>query len=596
MIKIFNASDRDFTTAGNIIINPTKCIETRKKSLNGWFIDVEIPIKYKQYIEQDKLCVAKTKSKLKPQAFRIKDPEIGQRRIKFKAYHVMFDAEDYFLNDVRPTNLNGNNAINYINERTDKTSPFTVYSDVESFNTAYFIRKNLLEAWTTMEERWGGVFDADNWNIYFMTNIGKDNGETIIYGQNMQGINIIEDWSSVCTRLYPVGYDELTLPEEFLESDVQYDEPYTRTLTFETKLESEEQTEENLIEELRKNAEDYLETNKVPKISYTLSANINEKLEIGDTVHIKHPFCNITTEVLEYEYNITSEKMKTITFGNYSKDVKSKFNNIKDNINKINEKISTQEKIINNQTNLINSLNKNGYVYIDDNEILILDKIPKEKAKNVWRFGLAGLGFSSNGYEGPFETAITIDGQINAKFITTGTLQVSRIEGLTSELEGIKNSIQLNGKNIKTLVEQQTKDKTELQEAIGATQNEFNNFVNETYEKQMNAMQAQIDGQIQSYFYDYEPTLTNSPANEWTTEDDKIKHMGDLFYNSQNGLAYRFSYIDSEWVWVELQDTDVGKALANAQNALNVANNKRRVFVVQPTPPYDLRRSLDYRY
>ena len=71
MIKIFDSNDRDFSTAGNIIINPTKCIENKKKSLNGWYIEVEIPIKYKDYIEKDKLCVVKTKSKLNPQAFRI---------------------------------------------------------------------------------------------------------------------------------------------------------------------------------------------------------------------------------------------------------------------------------------------------------------------------------------------------------------------------------------------------------------------------------------------------------------------------------------------------------------------------------------------
>lgn len=90
---------------------------------------------------------------------------------------------------------------------------------------------------------------------------------------------------------------------------------------------------------------------------------------------------------------------------------------------------------------MINSLNKNGYVYIDDNEILILDKLPKEQAKNVWRFGLGGIGFSSKGYEGPFETAITMDGQINAKFITTGTMAVARIEGLANFITETSSSI-----------------------------------------------------------------------------------------------------------------------------------------------------------
>lgn len=435
MIKIFDANDRDFSSAGNIIIEPIKCNEIKKKSLNGWYLEVEVPIKYNDYIVKDKLCVVKTKSKLNPQAFRIgEEIERSTRRVKFKADHVMFDAKDYVLEDVRPTNLNALNALTYINERTNDVSPFIMYSNVENVDTAYFIRKNLLEAWEIIEERWGGVFDADNWTISLLTSVGNDNGETIIYGKNMQGFDVFEDWSSVCTKLLPVGYDGLLLPERYIESDIEYDKPYTRIIDFETDLEPEEQTEANLITELRTKAQTYIQENKVPKVSYTIISNINGDLEIGDTVKVLHPFVEIFTEVLEYEYNLISKKVVSLTFGNYNRDVKAKFNNIKNTINQINETISKQEVAINAQTNLINSLNKNGYVYIDDNEILILDSLPKENAHNVWRFGLGGIGFSSNGYEGPFETAITMNGQINANFITTGTMSVSRIEGLANQI------------------------------------------------------------------------------------------------------------------------------------------------------------------
>ena len=60
MIKIFDANDTIFNTNGNIVIKPLKLLEVKKKSLNGWYIEVEIPIKYKEYIKQDKLCVVKT--------------------------------------------------------------------------------------------------------------------------------------------------------------------------------------------------------------------------------------------------------------------------------------------------------------------------------------------------------------------------------------------------------------------------------------------------------------------------------------------------------------------------------------------------------
>lgn len=457
MIKIFDATDKIFNTAGNITINPLKCIEVKRKSLNGWYIEVEIPIKYKEYIEKDKLCVVQTKSKLNPQAFRIgEEIDYTNKIIRFIANHVMYDVNDYILLDVRPTNLNGNNALNYINQRTDKTSPFSFYSNVENVNTAYFVRKNILQALATIEERWNGVFDADNWNISFLNKVGNDNGEVISYGKNLQSMKIYEDWSNVVTRIYPVGYDGITIPEKYIESETQYEKPYSKVINFETKIEHEEQTEENLIIELRENAQKYIEENQFPKVSYEITSDINQNLEIGDTIHVKHPLVNILTEVLEYEYNVILKKVRKIVFGNFSRDVKAKFDNIKNSITEVKQALSKQESTIKNQTDLINSLNKNGYVYIDDNEILLLDRLPKEQAENVWRFGLAGIGFSSNGYEGPFNIAITMDGQINADFITTGTLNVSRIEGLSnfiSETEKSISEIEINQGNITTRVE-----------------------------------------------------------------------------------------------------------------------------------------------
>lgn len=466
MIKIFNATDTDFNTAGNIIINPLYCHEVKKKSLNGWYIDVEIPIKYKEYIKADKLCVVKTKSKLNPQAFRInKNIKYTTKKIKFTAEHVMFDSRKYALLDVRPTDLNGLNGLKYINERTDKTSPFSIVSsDVENINTVYLVRKNLLEAWEIFEERWGGVFDADNWNISFKQKVGNDNGETIAYGKNMQGFEILEDWSNVCTKILPVGPNGLLLKEVYLESEVQYEVPYTKIVEFQTKLESKEQTEANLLNELKNNAEEYLEEYCIPQVSYTVESNINQKLEIGDTIKVLHPSVKIFTEVLEYEYDLILNKVISLTFGNYKRDVKAKFDSIKNNIETIKQSVSNQEITIKEQTDLINSLNKKGYVYIDENEILILDQLPKEKAKNVWRFGLGGIGFSSNGYEGPFETAITMDGKINADFIKAGTMSTARIESLADFISDTNESIstiQLQQENITSEVSKKVNE-TEL--------------------------------------------------------------------------------------------------------------------------------------
>ena len=435
MIKIFTAKDKDFSSAGEIIIDPLKCIETKKKSLNGWYIDVEVSIKYNEYIKKDNICAIKTKSKLNLQGFRINENiERSARKIKFRAEHVMFDTRDYILEDVRAVNLNGINTLNYINSRADNITPFIFYSNVESVNTAYFIRKNLLEAMEIIEERWNGVFDADNWNINFLKQVGNDNGENIIYGKNLEGFEIFEDWTNVVTKILPVGYDGIMLPETYLNSEFQYEKPYTRVISFESNLDVNTVTRNELVLELREKAKKYLEENKYPLLSYTITSNINDKLEIGDIIQVLHPIVNIKTEVIEYEFDVIREKVIRLNFGNFTRDVKSKFDNIKNTIQKINELVSKQEIIISNQSQLINTLNKNGYVYIDDNEILILDKLPKQEAKNVWRFGLGGLAFSSNGYEGPFETAITMDGSINAKFITSGMMSTDRIEGLGEQI------------------------------------------------------------------------------------------------------------------------------------------------------------------
>ena len=564
MIKIFDANDKDFSTAGNIIINPTKCLEYKKKSLNGWYIEVEMPIKYKDYIEKDKLCVVKTKSKLNPQAFRIgNDIKKTNRKITFIANHVMFDSQDYFLVDVRPTNQNGLNALNYINERVDNVSPFTIYSDVENVNTAYFIRKNLLEAWATIEERWNGVFDADNWNISFLQSVGHDNGETIIYGKNMQSMEIYEDWSSVVTRLYPVGSNELMLPEKYIESDVKYKKPYTKTIDFQTELEQEDQTEEALIEELRTNAEAYIEENKYPKMSYTTTSDINDNMEIGDTIQVLHPLVTIKTEVLEYQYDIISKKIKSLTFGNFTRDVKTKFDNIKNTINQIGQTVSNQEAVIQQQTNLINSLNKNGYVYIDDNEILILDKIPKEEAENVWRFGLGGIGFSSNGYEGPFEIAITMDGQINADFITTGTMNVSRIEGLANIISDYNKQIASINLQLGQ-IQQQVSSIEEFSREVTGT-NEIH--LEDTVYGEGYLLNLKIKGDSDKFIY-----LT--PSNTLTPSDTLVP-FGDHFTlvsDKQNRNS-----ISNEAQIIDVVLSEPLRSLNDVYDELNIVNGKTTV-------------------
>ena len=101
-------------------------------------------------------------------------------------------------------------------------------------------------------------------------------------------------------------------------------------------------------------------------------------------------------------------------------------------------------------------------------------------------------------------------------------------------------------------------------------------------------LQDQIDGNIATWFYAGTPTLTNEPAVNWTTTEEKNQHLGDLYYDTNNGYAWRFMVQNGSYSWGRITDSDVTKALEDAANAQDTADSKRRVFVSQPTPPYDI--------
>lgn len=107
-------------------------------------------------------------------------------------------------------------------------------------------------------------------------------------------------------------------------------------------------------------------------------------------------------------------------------------------------------------------------------------------------------------------------------------------------------------------------------------------------------MQDQIDSKAEQYFYAYDPTLDNEPAKSWTTDEEKAKHVDDLFYNTETGKAYRFMKgDDGSYKWELVQDEDVTNALEAASKAQDTADGKRRVFTADaskdehPDPPYD---------
>lgn len=132
-------------------------------------------------------------------------------------------------------------------------------------------------------------------------------------------------------------------------------------------------------------------------------------------------------------------------------------------------------------------------------------------------------------------------------------------------------------------------------EAIQQSTENLNTFINGAYattisgiEDDITDLQGQIDGNITTWFYAVDPTLSNPPASSWTTTEDKNNHLGDLYYNTESGYCWRWMLEGSTYKWQRITDTDVTKALADAAKAQDTADNKRRVFTSTPTVPYDV--------
>lgn len=101
-------------------------------------------------------------------------------------------------------------------------------------------------------------------------------------------------------------------------------------------------------------------------------------------------------------------------------------------------------------------------------------------------------------------------------------------------------------------------------------------------------LQNQIDGAIETWFYDGVPTLKNAPASGWDTDMMKNNHLGDLYYDNKTGKAYRFAKDGSTYKWIIITDTELTKAIEDSSQALKDAKSKRRIFGSQPVPPYDV--------
>lgn len=108
------------------------------------------------------------------------------------------------------------------------------------------------------------------------------------------------------------------------------------------------------------------------------------------------------------------------------------------------------------------------------------------------------------------------------------------------------------------------------------------------FDGDISELKDQIDGAIQTWFYDGIPNALTEPEVNWTTDKDRQTHLGDLYYDNQTGFCYRYMNQNGVYSWGRIQDTEVTKALADAANAQTTANAKKRIFITTPKPPYDI--------
>lgn len=235
----------------------------------------------------------------------------------------------------------------------------------------------------------------------------------------------------------------------------------------------------------------------------------------------------------------------------------------------------------------------------DGSQIFYLhDKPTLAESKAVWKMTAEAWGVSTDGGQ-TWNGGMTVDGDtivrilnavgVNADWINAGAITVTDTDGsiifsvdMDTKSVYLDGSVQIGGgKSLNQTFANY------LQESKDYSDGKLSDYA-ETVTGSLGELQDQIDGQIETFYYDYEPTLQNKPASDWTSATERKKHIGDLFFNKTTGYAYRFMQDGAMWGWTLVQDTDITKAMKAAENAQDTADHKRRVFVTKPQPPYDI--------
>lgn len=375
------------------------------------------------------------------------------------------------LKDVRPENQNGyatlqwmlKNSNEYIENR-NYARDLEFSSDIDTISTAYYQDKNLYEALFDCDQsfinRWGGEIQRRGYRTIINKRIGEDRGFQVRRGKNLTSFEAETNMDNVVTRIKPVAYnghtidgyvqsgnidkyarvktitikyDDVKLQEDCEEGEVGY--ATLEELQAELIRRATLEFTENHVDELQaKYRIDFVGLAKTEE--YKKYAML-ERVYIGDTVNVYEEKLdiNVKVRVISKRYDVLRQKVIEMQLSNIDLS-KFKPTSIVEIIKEINKLPESFENVLSKAkkeaTDLINA-GINGFVVVNKNEILIMDTADKNTATKVWRWNINGLGHSLTGYNGEYNTALTMDGKmvlneltcegINAILINAGILK-----------------------------------------------------------------------------------------------------------------------------------------------------------------------------
>ena len=486
MIQIYKPENTNFKANGDMPLLPEKALV--HATLNGaWNLELQHPIDGEdrwKYITEE--AAVKVPSFNGEQLFRIKHTEKTESGVTATAEPIFMDAkEDCFLEDIRPTNKTGQEALNLMLAPNRK---YSAKSDITVRNTACYEYKNFIEALNSNEDnsfinRWGGEIFFDNYEVIVNKKQGNDYGVQMLYGKNIKKDGIQEeiDTREVVTRIFPKAYNgyKSTNP---VDSELinKYPTVKIATMTFDdVKMQqdaSEEdrangviicETQKELNKALEEKCQEQYESGiDKPKLSMSVEIVLLENTEeyreykelekvgLGDTVHCKHSKLGITTDarVIELEYDCLKKKTTQVELGDYKYNY---FNNVTSAANRIDNAIRPDGTIVGEQVQgLIDGvkaqMRAQSSAARKSNVRAVLFEDLDEQSPTYGALCLGTMGFqiaskrTVDGREWDWKTFGTGQGFV-ADLIVAGTMFADRIRGgeLMSEnyiegLEGFK--------------------------------------------------------------------------------------------------------------------------------------------------------------